>query len=203
MPSPKFDVMSVAPHLHLVPVDRYLADELKSSTRHEYLGGVVYAMPGGRNRHNRIATNILVALGRRLDGHPCEPFNSDTKIRLRLPNHVRFYYPDASVVCRPNPADDTFQDEPKVVVEVLSRSTRRIDEGEKREAYLSIASLNAYLLVEQEVPAVIVYRRTDQGFAREVHEGVEVSIPLPELNFDIPASEIYRGVTFGSEADDT
>ena len=43
----------------------------------------------------------------------------------------RFYYPDASVVCRPNPQTDSFQDDPAVLFEVLSRQTRRIDEGEK------------------------------------------------------------------------
>src|SRR6185503_10338370 len=98
----------------------YLAAELISPIKHEYLGGVVYAMTGARNLHNQIATNTTVSLGARLRGRRCRPFNSDTKIRVRLPNQTRFYYPDASVVCRPNPPDDSFQDEPAVIVEVVS-----------------------------------------------------------------------------------
>ena len=112
--------MSTAKKLALVSVEDYLAQELISPIKHEYLGGVVYAMAGSRNAHNLIATNTVGVLHARLRGRPCRPFNSDTKIRIRLPTHVRFYYPDVSVVCRPNPQTDSFQDEPAVLFEVLS-----------------------------------------------------------------------------------
>src|SRR5436309_1405279 len=82
-------------------------------------------------------------------------------LRLQLPTQTRFYYPDASVVCRPNPPEDSFQDNPAALFEVLSQSTRRIDEGEKKDAYLTIPSLRVYALVEQESPTVIVFRRTE------------------------------------------
>src|ERR1043166_9100944 len=104
--------MTAAKKLNLVSVEDYLAGELTSPVKHEYLGGVVYAMAGASNAHNTIATSTLVALGARLRGKRCQPFNSDTKIRVCLQNHIRFYYPDASVVCRPNPRGDSFQDEP-------------------------------------------------------------------------------------------
>src|SRR5262245_43140779 len=133
--------MSAAKKLNLVSVKEYLAGELISPIKHEYLGGVVYAMAGARNVHNVIAGNIFAALHGRLRGRRCRPYNSDTKIRVRLPTQVRFYYPEVSVVCRPNPPTDSFQDEPAVLFEVLSRKTRRIDEGEKKDAYLTIASL--------------------------------------------------------------
>ena len=119
----------------------------------------------------------LFALGSRLRGRRCRPFNSDTKIRIRLPSHVRFYYPDASVVCHQNPPDDSFQDEPVVIVEVLSRATRRIDDGEKKDAYLTIPTLAVYLLIEQETAAVVAYRRTEKGFVREVYEGRDGNSP--------------------------
>jgi hypothetical protein len=85
---------SVTPNRHLVSVEEYLAGELASPIKHEYVGGVLYAMAGARNAHNLIASNALVALGARLRGKPCRAYNSDTKIRLRLPTQVRFYYPD-------------------------------------------------------------------------------------------------------------
>jgi Uma2 family endonuclease len=153
-------IMSTAKKLNLMSIGDYLAGELISPIKHEYLGGVVYAMAGARNAHNLIASNTLVSLGVRLRGGRCRPFNSDTKIRIRLPAHFRFYYPDASVICRPNPQTDSFQDEPAALFEVLSRKTRRIDEGEKKDAYLTIPSLGAYVLIEQEFPAVVAYRRT-------------------------------------------
>ena len=194
--------MRTATKLNLVSVERYLADELISAVKHEYLGGVVYAMAGARNAHNLIATNALVALANRLRGRPCRAFNSDTKIRVHLPGHVRFYYPDASVICRSNPPAESFQDQPAAVVEVLSQRTRRLDEGEKKEAYLTIPSLDFYILIEQEMPAVILFSRTEQGFLREVYQGLEAILPLRSLGIDLPLAEIFEGVEFIPEAED-
>ena len=194
--------MSAAKKLNLVSVREYLAGELISPVKHEYLGGVVYAMAGARNVHNVIAGNIFAALHARLRGRRCRPYNSDTKIRVRLPTQTRFYYPEVSVVCRPNPPTDSFQDEPAVLFEVLSRKTRRIDEGEKKDAYLTIASLNVYMLVEQDTPAVVVFRRTEQGFVREVYEGLDAVVPLSEIETELPLAEIYEDVAFVPEADE-
>lgn len=194
--------MSTAKNFNLISVEDYLAGELASTVKHEYLGGVVYAMAGGRNAHNLIATNTLVALGGRLRGKGCRPFNSDTKIRVRLPTQVRFYYPDASVICHPNPQTASFQDEPVVVAEVLSHRTRRIDEGEKKDAYLTIPSLGAYLLIEQDAPMVVVFRRTEDGFVRERYQELDAVLPLPEVDIDLPLAEIYEGVEFRAEPEE-
>src|SRR6516162_7272681 len=138
--------MTAAKKVNLISVDEYLTGELISPIKHEYLGGVVYAMAGARNVHNLIKGNVFGSLHARLRGRRCRPFDSDTKIRVRLPTQVRFYYPDVSVICRPNPQNDSFQDEPTALVEVLSRRTRRVDEGEKKDAYLTIPSLDVYVL---------------------------------------------------------
>ncbi len=180
------------------PAD-YLAAELQSSVKHEYLGGMVYAMSGASNRHNRIATNITAALLFRLRGRRCQAFNSDTKVRIQLPTHTLFYYPDAMVVCQPNPEADSFQDAPTAIVEVLSSRTRRTDEGEKRQAYLTIPSLRLYLLVEQDSAEVVVLRRAEQGFLREVHQGLTAVIAMPELDCELPLEEIYERVDVGIE----
>jgi Uma2 family endonuclease len=191
--------MSAVPRPEVLSVNDYLAGELISPVKHEYVGGAVYAMAGARNVHNLIATNVVISLGSRLRGRRCRAYNSDTKIRIRLPTHFRFYYPDASVVCRSNPATDSFQDDPAVIVEVVSRGTRRIDEGEKKDVYLTIPSLSAYLLVEQESPLVVVFRRSEQGFVREVYSGLDGEIPLPVIEVDLPLAETYDGVEFTPE----
>src|SRR3974390_2125623 len=111
--------MSAAKKLNLVPVENYLAGELVSPVKHEYLGGVVYAMAGARNQHNTLAGNAFAAFHSRLRGRKCRPYIWNTKIRIRLPAQARFYYPNVSIPCRPNPQSDSFQDEPAVVIEVL------------------------------------------------------------------------------------
>ncbi len=178
--------------------EHYLAEEARSPARSEYVGGVPYAMAGATNRHNLIATNVLVALAGRLRGKSCRPFNSDTKVRIRLTFQVRFYYPDVSVVCRPNAQDDTFQDEPVLIVEVLSPETRRIDESEKCLAYTQVPSLAVYAMVEQETARVAILRRTANGFVREVFGG-EAVVPLPEIGCELPLAEVYEGVQFPTD----
>jgi Uma2 family endonuclease len=180
-------------HQHVTP-EAYLASELKSPTKHEYVGGAVYAMAGTRNIHNVIAGNIFGSLGTRLRGKKCRPFNSDTKVRVRFPNHVRFYYPDVQVVCQPSSMEESFQDQPNVIVEVLSESTRRTAEGEKLDAYLTIPSLETYLLVDSSNKEVVVEQRGSNGFQRSILIGDDGVVPLPCLGFDLPLAEIYEGV---------
>jgi Uma2 family endonuclease len=191
--------MTAAAKWNLISVDDYLAGELRSPIKHEYLGGVLYAMAGARNRHNRIATNTVTALSVRLRKRPCQAFNSDTKIRVQSPTQVRFYYPDASVVCQENPPEDSFQDNPAALFEVLSAATHRIDEGEKKDAYLTIASLCVYGMIEQDSPVVVVFRRTAAGFVREVCMGLDAVIPLSEVGIELPLAEIYERIEFRPE----
>lgn len=190
--------MTAARQIDLVSIDDYLAGELASPVRHEYLGGSVYAMAGARNVHNRIASNWLVSLGRSLQGKRCEAFNPDTKVRVRLPQHTRFYYPDGMVVCDPNSADETFQDNPVVIAEVVSETTRRIDEGEKREAYFTIPTLMAYLVIETDQPRVVVHRRREHGFQAEAYEGLDAVIPLEMIDARLPLNELYERVDFAA-----
>ena len=191
--------MSAAPKWNLISVEDYLAGELISPIKHEYIGGVVYAMAGARNLHNTIKDNTQGSLHFRLRGKRCRPHGSDTKVRIDLLTHFRFYYPDVHVTCDPNPPEDSFQDQPVVLFEVLSRRTRRIDEGEKKDAYLAIPSLRVYGMIEQESAAVVVFRRTDVGWTREVHEGLTAVIPLSEIETELPLAEIYDGVQFSEE----
>jgi Uma2 family endonuclease len=107
-------------------IAEYLAGEELSDVKHEYLGGTVHAMAGASNRHNAIAVNALVTMGAQLRGKSCRPFNSDTKVRIEYPDHTRFYYPDALVVCHSNPSTDHFQDHPVVVARIWVKSAMRI-----------------------------------------------------------------------------
>lgn len=191
--------MTAAKKFSLISEHEYITGELESETKHEFIDGVIYAMAGAKNRHNRIATNTLVSLYNSLRNSPCDAFNSDTKVRIKMRDHTRFYYPDAMVVCDANLDDETFQDRPVVIVEVASDSTRRIDEGEKKDAYLTIATLGTYLIIDQSSPAVIAWhRRPDSGFERVLYEANDVGqatiIPLPEISAELSLDDIFTDV---------
>ena len=188
--------MSAVKKLSLISVEDYLAGELVSPVKHEYVDGRVYAMAGGRNVHNIIALNIAARLLTRLSGKPCQPFNSDTKIRIPRPPSEKFYYPHVSVVCEPNPLQFTYQERPVVLFEVISESTRRADEGEKKDGYLSLPSLAVYALVEQDSALVNVYRRRGDIFESETLEGLNATLDLVEIGTTLPLTEIYQRVEF-------
>lgn len=182
----------------LMIVEDYLAWEDAQPERHEYIGGIVYAMAGGTTAHAAIATNALICLGSQLRGKRCRPYGSELKIRVQYPTHTRFYYPDLTVACTDVPSKSVFHDQPVVIVEVTSESTRRTDELEKRDAYQTIPSLRVYVLLNQEKAEAVVWRRGDQGFAREVHSGLGAVIELPEIEARLPLAESYEAVAFGA-----
>ena len=179
--------MSTAREYNLVSIDDYLAGELVANVKHEYVAGVIYSMVGATNAHNIIATNLLGLAGNELTNSPCRAFNSDTKVRINTQSGTRFYYPDAQIVCKPNPQSDTFQDTPTVIFEVLSKSTRRTDEGEKKDSYLSIPSLTAYVMIEQETRGSIVFRRIENGFERIVFDQPDSIIHLDDPRVELPS----------------
>jgi Uma2 family endonuclease len=189
--------MSAAKPIALISIDDYLAGECTAQHKHEYAAGRVYMMAGASNEHNSLATSITVALGAQLRGKKCQPFNSDTKVRVQLATQTRFYYPDVMVVCAANPPGDLFQDSPVVIVEVVSSSTRRIDQGEKRDAYLTIQTLKNYLMVESTSARVFACERTrDGGFIERMYEGMDAVIPLDAIGASLSFAEIYERVVF-------
>lgn len=180
-----------------ITMSDYLAGEEISDTKGEYLGGAVHAMAGPTIRHNHISLNSLASLCGKLRGKSSQPFNSDTKVRIEFPDHTRFYYPDAMVVCQSNPDSDHFQTQPVVIIEVLSDSTRRADLGERRDACLTIPSLKVLLFVEPEAPAVNLHRRLPEaGFTIERHSGLDAFIPLPEIDASLSLADPYERVEF-------
>lgn len=189
-------------NLDLVSPEEYLGRETGTPPKHEFVDGHVYRVPEERNLHHVIAGNVMAHLHRRVRPRGCRACTPQTIIRVRYGDRLRFYYPDVSVICRFNPPDQAFQDEPAAIFEVLSVRTRRIDRCEKHDAYLMISALRIYGLVDQEAASLTIYRRVEDGFAREEYDGLQMVIPLPELGTELPLAEIYEDVDFLPEADD-
>lgn len=176
-------------------VEDYLAGEILSDTRHEYLGGAVHAMAGGTVNHALIASNLIGTLFNHLKGKPCRAYGSDMKVRIDLADLTRFYYPDVQVVCDSRGGHFHWQDRPVVIVEVLSESTFRTDLNEKRSAYLAIPTLQVLLFIESEAATALVLRRKPSGgFAEEFHSGLDAVIELPEIGASLPLADVFDGI---------
>ena len=86
-----------------------------------------------------------------------------------------------------------------MIIEVFSEGTRRIDDGEKRDAYLTIPTLTHYILLEQSAPAAIVYERGVVGFQRRVLLNLSDSIEMPDIGIRLDLAAAYNGVEFSDE----
>ena len=171
-------------------VEEYLRFENAAPTKHEYVAGEVYAMEGGTVRHARIVGNLAGRLQMASRGGPCFVVWG---IKCRTPDD-RFYYPDVMVLCTRGRDSDTVRRDPCVVVEVTSPSTARIDRGEKLDAYRTIPSLQAYLIVDHRRRRVERHWRGRHGDWQraEVTESGNVPVPCPEITLTL--DEIYEGV---------
>lgn len=142
----------------------FILFEEKSTTKHEWLDGVVYDMAGGTIDHARLQARVTILLGLQLDGWRCEAFGSELAIRVRATGlHT---YPDASVICGALETDHENKNavtNPRLLVEVLSDSTEKYDRGEKFAHYQRIPSLVEYVLVSQHEPRIEVFRRGTDG----------------------------------------
>ena len=173
-------------------VDEYLELERHAASRHEYVDGIVYAMAGTSVGHDRIAGNIYRSLGNQLAGRKCESFSSDVKVRIQRDAASFYYYPDVTVDCSGAGNASLFAEEPRVLFEVLSPDTERIDRGEKLRNYQSIPTLDAYVLVDQYHVAVTVYRRTSDGWVMEFYTEKADTLDLTGIECRLPLATIYE-----------
>lgn len=170
----------------------YLKAEQSSEVRHEYIGGDLYAMAGASEEHNFISGNIFAAIRAHLRGKPCKVFIHDMKARVYA-QLTLYYYPDVMVVCDPGDDDRFFKSKPRIIVEVVSESTRGTDEREKLLTFIQLPSLEEYVLVEQDRMKVTIHRR-DADWVPELLEGPEAQLKLHSIGFEMPLSAVYEDV---------
>src|SRR5258708_4789812 len=118
-------------------------------------------MAGETRTHNRIAQNVLLRLSQRTKGGPCQIYISDVRVNFHLRENEYYYYPDLVVTCDKRDTHPRFVRFPKLIIEVLSESTERVDKREKFFAYTSIESLQEYVLVAQDSKEVTFFRRNN------------------------------------------
>ncbi len=160
--------------------------------KHELVDGEPVLMAGANMRHNKITFSIGLALGNQLKGKPCQPFGSDMAIKIPGGN-VR--YPDIVVDC--GKFDDQLAaDQPVLVIEVLSNSTRMFDGTIKLEEYKKVDALKYILLVYQDTPTVYVYTRDMSGWEFANVKGMSAVIELSQIGVFLALEDVYSGLQF-------
>jgi Uma2 family endonuclease len=181
----------------------YLAVEAESDLRWEWLDGQMWAMAGGTPAHSAIGTNIAGLLFLALRGRPCRPYNAD--LRLRVPASGLAFHADVAVMCGPparDAEDPNAVTNPTVLVEVLSKSTERLDRFDKFLHYRKLPSFREYLLVSQTEARVQHFRKNDDGTWQLTEYTAGGVVPLASIDVALPVDEVYAGVPFAEAAAD-
>jgi Uma2 family endonuclease len=137
--------------------------------------------------------NLIVALRTRLRADQYDV--SAEAFAVGVGESVRF--PD--VVIEPARADGKALEAaaPLLIAEVLSRGTEHVDFGDKFREYLSLPTLEIYMIVSPDEPGVRLWQRTAGDFPQnpEIYERLDQRFSLPVLGIEIPIAEFYQGVS--------
>lgn len=166
----------------------YLQQEQRSEIKHEYIDGQVYAMAGAKASHNRIVGNFYRKAGNHLENKLCQPYMSDMQVKIAS----KYFYPDVLVDCSNLSDDSTFTETPILIVEVLSKSTRRTDETTKRMAYMQIETLLEYVLVEQDFVQIEIMRKNQHWQSFKYYLGDEIH--FESIGLCLKVEELYERV---------
>ena len=178
--------------------EEYLESERAATEKHEYYQGEIFAMSGCSLKHNKIFSNFFGELAYKFKGKSCKPFGSD--LRIHIPKNTLYTYPDISIICGdPNLTDDKFDTatNPSVIIELLSKSTRNYDKGEKFTLYRDIDSLKEYILVDTEKVFVEKHiRNADNSWQLTDYRSLDNSFTIETINSNFLLKDIYEGVSF-------
>jgi Uma2 family endonuclease len=179
--------------IHRYTYADYVALEISSPTKHEFLDGEIYAMAGGSEEHSALAAEMVRVLGNAVGDRPCRVHTSDLRVYVESAGLATF--PDASVICgsleqhAPSPVATALN--PAILVEVTSDSSEEYDNGAKLDYYRTIPTLHEYVIVSHRERRITVHVRDGETWsARVAISGGRVG--LPSLATDITVDEVYR-----------
>jgi Uma2 family endonuclease len=176
----------------------YLELEEKAEFRSEYRDGEIVPMAGGTTNHNQISGNVYANLKFSLKGQDYRVYISD--VRLWIPPNRQYTYPDVMLIQgEPIYLENTTATvtNPRLVVEVLSKSTGNYDRGEKFDYYRSIPELQEYILIDQSCYHLMQYVKTNAGqWLLTDYTKAEEIVKLGSVDLALTLNDIYDRVNF-------
>ena len=170
-------------------LEEYLELEETSPLRHEFINGVLFAMSSPSVLHQEIVANLMHSISNHIE-RPCRVFSPGLNLVIRRHSKEISYLPDVLVDCRPDTRDRRYVRNPKLIVEILSPSTQRIDRCEKLQNYRQIDSVEEYVIVAQDEKHVIVYPRAERWKPR-VYGPLDAAVEFRSIGLTMPMSELY------------
>lgn len=198
----------------LYTVAEYLEMEREAEERSEYIDGQIFLMAGESDNHGDISVNLVSILHAQLKGTLCRVRSKETKVKsggfaVRTGNSTKgmFSYPDLVVICGEVKHYDKRKDiilNPKVIVEVLSKSTERFDRNDKFVRYQMFNdTLSDYILVSQDKPMIEHFVRQGDGTWKLYnHIGLDKICNIESIGCRMELVEVYDRITFSKKTID-
>ena len=183
--------------------EEYLELEAKADDKNEFRDGEIIAMTGGTTNHHKLALNLATRLNLALDDLNYEVYIGDVK--LWIPQYRQFTYPDVMVV-EGEPVyystNTTTVTNPLLIAEVLSKSTKDYDQGDKFLYYRSIPELKEYILIDQSQYYVMQYVKTgEHQWILTEYKTENAQLNLSTVELQLSVQQLYKKVNFTENID--
>jgi Uma2 family endonuclease len=175
----------------------YLRIERQAFEKNELIGGEIVAMAGASDRHNLISSNLMIEIGVKLRQTSCRVFSSDMRVKAKKGS---YYYPDLVVVCGERIYEDNKKDSllnPKVIIEILSKSTKLKDRNEKLDSYTLLESVTDYILISQDEMRIEHFIKNGEKEWKVRFLTAKLDkLVLESVDCEVSVEEIYKEISF-------
>ena len=186
--------MNVSAYLKVDKAAFFMFVASQAEGRFEYEEGrIVQQMSGGTFAHSLISQRFVSAFEKRLDSKLWALTGHSRGVETAAT--VR--YPDTLVESMGTDHHGLSTDAPVAIVEVLSPTTEQLDMNVKPAEYMSLPSLEAYIIASQNAPQGWVWLRDSARKFAEVpkeQSGLQATVEIGVLGISIPLVEIYSGI---------
>jgi Uma2 family endonuclease len=184
-------------------LEEYLELEEKADDKNEYRDGEIIHITGGTTNHNNLAGNFYIFLKLALNDLDYQIYIGDVK--LWIPRYRQFTYPDVMLI-KGEPTyhstNTTTIVNPQLIAEVLSKSTKDYDRGDKFLYYRSIPEFQEYILIDQTKYSVMQYVKTSKNqWILTEYDTENAILTLSSINLQLPLKELYKKVNFCENLD--
>lgn len=151
--------------------EEFLQLQQDSEERYEYIDGEIYLLASPRTAHQIALSELFVIFYNFFQGKKCRPMIAPYDIELRrTTENINIVQPDVMVICDLEEKlneNDYYKGIPALVIEVLSKSTRRKDMVKKLDLYMS-CGVNEYWIVNPFNKEVTVYLFEDKNIVNNM-----------------------------------
>ena len=176
-------------------IDEFLAAYASREEKFELIDGVPQMMARANRRHVRIMGNLLWRLKERLQDGPCEAMAADMGLGV---SEFTYRLPDVAIYCDqrdlgPRDVEPLTLEHPKVIIEILSKSTETTDHGVKLDEYQGIASVDTIVFIHPSREAFTTFERASATEWRTIVHLPGQPLMLRDPEVTVTADEIFAG----------